>query len=47
MSLGYGTKSAPESKKKHKAAMRAQLAAIEQKLMQSAGQGKAGQGRVG
>ena len=47
MSLGYGTASTPESEEKHKAAMAARLAAIEQQLVQSTGQAGAGQARAG
>jgi len=41
MSLGYGTNSAPESEERHKAAMEALLAAIEEQLVQEPAQGGA------
>jgi len=49
MLLGPGTESIPKSKKKHRAAMEAQLAAIdiEQKLMQKSAEGGAGQAKAG
>jgi hypothetical protein len=53
MSLGFGIKSVKKSKKKHRASIKAKLAAIDQALEQAdadkgdAGHAKAEQGRAG